>query len=284
MSLESAADELLAAVEASPRAVAAHDKAAWVGLFTADAVVNDPVGSRPHIGTAAIERFYDTFIAPNTIAFHVERDIVGPATVLRDLTIETTMSTGATVAVPMHLRYDLVEQDGVWKIAHLAAHWELGAMIMQLLRTGLPGIGAALKLGPQLIAHQGVGGVAGMMRALLGVGGSGKREAARVFSAAAATDIGRVRALLGGGTVIELPAGTPISVEEFTNRARNMRWHKLIAAGRTVTATVDIDAARGVAVVEFAAGANRVTGISLFLDTGAAHRRMPAHRQHGTAG
>ena len=58
------AAELLAAVEASPRATAGHDKSAWVGLFADDGRVEDPVGSRPHIGHAEIGRFYDTFIGP----------------------------------------------------------------------------------------------------------------------------------------------------------------------------------------------------------------------------
>ncbi|MFQ6396454.1 nuclear transport factor 2 family protein [Nocardia sp. KC 131] len=266
MPLDPTAAELLAAVQASPRAVAAHDRAAWVGLFGADAAVNDPVGSRPHIGRAAIERFYDTFIGPNTITFQVDHDFVSPPTVVRDLLIQTTMSTGATVVVPMHLRYDLVEEDGVWKITRLAAHWELAAMIMQLLRTGLPGLAAALKLGPQLIANQGLDGAAGMMRGLLGVGRAGKRVATRFLSAAAATDIGRVRGMLDHNSVIELPAGTPISVEQFTNRVRNMKWDKLIAAGREVSASVDFDTIHGVAIIEFATGATRITAIRIFTD------------------
>ncbi|MFI6366097.1 nuclear transport factor 2 family protein [Nocardia sp. NPDC050630] len=264
MPLDSTAQDLIAAVQASPRAVTAHDKVAWVELFTAEATVNDPVGSRPHIGRAAIERFYDTFIGPNTIAFQVDHDFVGPSTVVRDLLIRTTMSTGATVAVPMHLRYDLVEQDGVWKITRLAAHWELAAMIVQLLRTGLPGLGAALKLGPQLIANQGFDGMLGMMQALGGIGRSGKRVAAQIFSAAAATDISRVRRLLSERTIIEL-AGTRISLEEFTNRSRNMQWGKLIAAGRTVSASVQLDAAQGVAFVEFAPDSRRITAIRIFI-------------------
>ncbi|WP_433200716.1 SgcJ/EcaC family oxidoreductase [Nocardia sp. CA-107356] len=264
MPLDSTAQDLLAAVQASPRAVAAHDKAAWVDLFAADATVNDPVGSRPHIGRAAIERFYDTFIGPNTIAFQINHDFVGPPTVVRDLLIRTTMSTGATVAVPMHLRYDLVEEDGVWKITRLAAHWELAAMIVQLLRTGLPGLGAALKLGPQLIANQGFDGMLGMMRALRSVGRAGKRTAAEVFSAAAATDIARVRRLLSDHTILELPAGTRISLEEFTNRTRNMQWDKLIAAGRTVSASVRLDAAHGVAFIEFATDTRHITAIRVF--------------------
>ncbi|MGK8525364.1 nuclear transport factor 2 family protein [Nocardia asteroides] len=266
MPLDPSAAALLTAVEASPRAVAAHDRSAWVELFAADAEVNDPVGSRPHVGRAAIERFYDTFIGPNTIAFRVDRDLVHPPMVLRDLTIVTTMSTGATVLVPMHLRYRLVEQDGVWKIAYLAAHWELAGMIWQLLRTGLPGLAAALKLGPQLVVNQGVGGMLGMLRALGGVGRSGKRTTTALFAAAASTDLNRVRESLGHGARVELPAGTPVSMEEFTNRARNMRWSKVIAAGRTVTASVRFGAVHGVAVAEFATGGHSITALRFYLD------------------
>ncbi|MGW4841283.1 nuclear transport factor 2 family protein [Nocardia brasiliensis] len=266
MPLEPAAAELLTAVQASPRAVAAHDKSGWVALFADDAEVNDPVGSSPHVGGPAIERFYDTFIGPNSIAFLVDRDIVAPPTVVRDLTIQTTMATGARVSVPMHLRYRLTEQGGEWKIAHLAAHWELGPMIMQLLRTGPRGVGAGLQLGPQLITNQGVAGALGMMRALGGVGTAGKRTATRLFAAAGSTDIARVRGLLGHYAVVELPAGTPVSLEEFTNRARNMRWSKLIAAGRTVSASVRIGEARGVVFVDFTAGSPHIASVRFFLD------------------
>lgn len=62
-------DELLAAVERSPQAAAAHDRAGWVGLFTGDARVEDPVGSQPQVGHEAIGRFYDTFIGPRDITF-----------------------------------------------------------------------------------------------------------------------------------------------------------------------------------------------------------------------
>ncbi|MFR9751279.1 nuclear transport factor 2 family protein [Nocardia sp. 004] len=257
---------LLTAVQASPRAVAAHDKSTWVGLFADNAVVEDPVGARPHIGRAAIARFYDTFIKPNVITFQVDHDVVHPPTVLRDLAVVTTMSTGAVVIVPMHLRYQLVEQEGEWKIVHLAAHWELAAMVWQLLRTGLPGLTAVLTLGPRLLVNQGLGGLLGMMRALTGVGRAGKITTTRVFTAAANTDLAGVRTLLGHRPDIELPVGTPVSVEEFTNRARNMRWSKMIAAGRTVTASVLVSEARGVAVVEFGTGAGHITKLRFFLD------------------
>ena len=66
---------MLACVSASPEAVAAHDRAAWLGLFAENAEIHDPVGSRPHAGPAAIACFYDTFIAPNTIHFEVAHEL-----------------------------------------------------------------------------------------------------------------------------------------------------------------------------------------------------------------
>ena len=99
--------ELLAVVERSPAATAVHDRTAWVGLFTADGRVEDPYGSRPHVGTEQIGRFYDTFIWPRQIIFHRDFDVVAGATVVRDLMLEIGMGAGVTLNVPMHLRYDL---------------------------------------------------------------------------------------------------------------------------------------------------------------------------------
>ncbi|MEV0683677.1 nuclear transport factor 2 family protein [Nocardia sp. NPDC050378] len=266
MPVDRTAEDLLAAVLASPRAVAAHDKTAWVGLFAEQAAVHDPYGSRAHIGPEAISRFYNVFIAPNTIAFRVERDIVAGHTVVRDLHIETTMSTGATVVVPMHLRYDLVATDGGWRITRLAAHWELGVMVGRLLRTGPAGVLAGVKLGPQLISELGFGGALGMMRALRGVGAAGKRAVEELFAATARGDAVAVRTLLGTQAEVELPAGHALGLEEFADRARGMEWSKLIAAGRTVSASVRVGGAAGVAFVDFAADANRIIAVTVFLD------------------
>jgi len=264
MPTEPTAADLLEAVQASPRAVAAHDKTTWVGLFAPDAAVNDPVGSTPHIGAEAIGRFYDTFIAPNTIAFHVDRDLVAGRTVVRDLSIATTMSTGATVLVPMHLRYDLADDD--LRITRLAAHWELAPMVLQLLRTGLPGLGAATVLGPRLVRNQGMGGALGMTKALTGVGRAGKSVVSRLFAAAADTDLAAVRELLSDRAEVALPAGNPVSVEEFTNRARNIRWNKTLAAGRWVTTSIEIGSAHGVAMIEFAPSSLHIVRLEVFLD------------------
>ncbi|MGW5453008.1 nuclear transport factor 2 family protein [Nocardia sp. NPDC003979] len=265
MPVDRTAEDLLAAVLASPRAVAAHDKTAWVGLFAEQAAVHDPYGSRAHIGPEAISRFYNVFIAPNTIAFRVERDIVAGHTVVRDLHIETTMSTGATVVVPMHLRYDLVASDGGWRIIRLAAHWELGVMVARLMRTGSAGVLAGAKLGPQLVGELGVGGAMGMMRALRGVGGHGKRIVRGLFVAAARGDSGRVQELLGRANV-QVASGDTLSPAQFGEMVRSMQWDKMIAAGRTVSVSVRMGESGGVVFVDFAAGSSRIESVTIYLD------------------
>lgn len=84
-------DDLLAAVERSPQAFTVHDRTAWVGLFTPDARVEDPVSSSPHVGHDQIYRFHDTFIGPRDITFHRDLDIVNCLAVVRDLELEVAM-------------------------------------------------------------------------------------------------------------------------------------------------------------------------------------------------
>ncbi|MEV6774180.1 nuclear transport factor 2 family protein [Nocardia sp. NPDC051030] len=264
------AAELLATVEASPRAVGVHDRAAWVGLFAENGSVEDPVGSRPHIGRAAIERFYDTFIAPNGIAFDVTNDVVCGMTVFRDLTIATTMgsndpATGVTLHVPMHLRYDLAESDGVLKIRALRAHWELPGMIAQLMGSGVQGLVAGAKLGPQLIANQGVGGAIGFMRGMRSVGANGKQAAGRLLDAVGRSEIGNVRADLAPVPRLDWATDGAMSLEDFITRAKGLRWTKLIAAGRTVTATVETRDGRGIAELDFTDRGARIEAVRIFV-------------------
>ncbi|NNH74627.1 SnoaL-like domain-containing protein [Nocardia uniformis] len=265
MSANPTAAELLSTVEASPKAVAAHDKAAWVDLFADGASVEDPVGSRPHVGRSAIDRFYDTFIAPNDIAFRIEHDVVCGMTVFRDLSIETTMSTGVMLPVPMHLRYDITDIDGVLKIRALRAHWELPGMIAQLMGAGTAGLLAGMKLGPQLIGNQGVGGALGFMRAMGTVGARGKKAAGALLDAAARGDAAGVRAVLAPVARLEWPVGDAMSVEDFVTRAARLRWSKPIAAGRTVTATVESRDARGIAQLDFTDRGHRIQAARIFL-------------------
>ena len=89
-------------------------------MFTADASVEDPYGSRPHVGLEEIGRFYDTFIAPRQIIFHRDVDLAVGAAVVRDLKLEIVMAPEVRLDVPMHLRYDLRESDGDWMVEQAA--------------------------------------------------------------------------------------------------------------------------------------------------------------------
>ncbi|WP_040791685.1 nuclear transport factor 2 family protein [Nocardia paucivorans] len=270
MSPEPTAADLLATVTASPRAVSAHDRKAWVDLFTENATVNDPVGSTPHIGRAAIERFYDTFIAPNTITFDVAHDFIardpdGPASILRDLTIRITMSTGAAVHVPMHLRYELAQVAGELRIDHLAAHWELPAMVRQLMRTGAAGWVAGAKLGRLLVRNQGIAGPVGMARAYRNVGRTGRRRALELSTAAGRGDGDAVSEATGHGSAL-LWSGNRISPTEFAERARGWRRGKTITAGRTITASVELADGPGLVMLEFAPTTPRIETVRVHTE------------------
>ncbi|MEB3022690.1 nuclear transport factor 2 family protein [[Mycobacterium] crassicus] len=261
---------LLDAVEQSPKAVAVHDKSAWVGLFAPDGQVNDPVGSTPHVGAAAIGRFFDTFIAPNSIEFDVQHDVVAGMSVLRDLTVYTTMSTGVTMRIPMHLRYDLIAEgpDSSPRIQRLFAHWELQTMIGQLLRSGGRGLLASVILGPQLIRHQGLSGCAGFLRGLAGVRKRGKARVVELVGALAQAETATVSSLLAPNATLSADGVSETSVAEFVSTAQHLEVEKLLSAGRTVSATVHLDGRRGVGLFEFsrnAADRGAISAVRLYI-------------------
>jgi len=254
MATEWSATQLLAAVQRSPELVALHDRTGWCGLYASDGEVNDPVGSRPHRGRAAIERFYDTFIAPNQIRFHVAQNLVCGMTVVRDLEVETLMSTGLRLRVPMHLRYDLVEEGGALKIRRLCAHWELPGMIGQMLGKGFQGHWTSLKLGPQMLRHQGLSGMLGFMRGFAGVGHSGKRVVAEFLHAAGHGEASVADTLLAHDAAVEMPFGNRLDRTDFIDALRGAQAGKMLAAGRSVTVSLTLGARRGVAFFHFPPG------------------------------
>ncbi|WP_448399109.1 nuclear transport factor 2 family protein [Mycolicibacillus trivialis] len=238
--------ELLAAVEQSPRAAGAHDRAAWVGLFTADGRVEDPVGSRPHVGTERIGRFYDTFIGPRDITFHRDLDIVCATTVIRDLELEVAMGRGVVMNIPAFLRYDLRQADGRWRIAALRAYWELPAMMGQFLRNGVRALRPSLALAGGLGRNQGVSGAAGFLTGFRRVGARHKGAVGTFLSAVAREDITVAARLLAPDARISLGDDRPIALTEFVERLSGAGWTKIIGAGDTVAVSVFCDTDRGV--------------------------------------
>jgi hypothetical protein len=256
--------ELLAAVERSPAFTDAHDRSGWTGLFGVDGCVEDPYGSRPHVGSVQIGRFYDTFIGPRQIIFHRDADLVVGASVVRDLMLEIVMAPGVHLNVPMHLRYDLAPSDGDWVIERLRAHWELTAMMAQMLRHGAKSLPVSLRLGAELLRNQGVGGTAGFIAGFRRPGRRRRRRVERFLDAAVAGDQLTARRAVARGAAITVGAKTPMVVGELVERLRGGRWRKVIAAGDTVSASVYTRAGRAVIFCQIPSAATGITRIEYF--------------------
>lgn len=274
--------DCMALVEQSPAAVAAHDKAAWLGLFASAYVVEDPVGSRPHMSAAAgdaassdrrapLSRFYDTFIAPNDIRFQVDRDIVCGLHVVRDLTIEITMSPEVRVCTPVHLLYELAVENGELKIRRLAAHWELWPMLKQQMTAGRGSLVLGASLGWRMLRNLGVPGLAGFLGALSGVGAEAKARAAdfvRLFNEQREQEW---LALFRDPDVpVDLPGdglrGKPSDVAAMGGQ---FSCDKLIAAGNVVSASIYHRAGgtqrAGVIFLEFERRSVKIVSLALYL-------------------
>ncbi len=256
-------ERLLAAVEGSPRAAAAHDRAGWVGLFTADGRIEDPVGSRPHRGHTEIGRFYDTFIGPRDIKFHRDLDIVFGTVVLRDLELEVSMGADVTMYIPAILRYDLREANGQWRIGALRAYWELPAMMLQFLRTGSRAAAPALRLSRGLLANQGLRGTAGFMAGLRRPGARHKRLAEAFLGAVARKDEPALRAL-SQTAPITLGDDDPLDTTELVEQLDGARWTKVIGAGSAVAVSVNSAHGRGIVFVDAPWPGNAIDRIRYF--------------------
>ncbi|WP_429520089.1 nuclear transport factor 2 family protein [Rhodococcus sp. BE178] len=230
-------DELRSLVRKSPTALAAHDKSAWLELFAEDHTVEDPVGGRPVIGggfdkksgsrgRGPLSRFWDTFIEPNNIRFHQERDdIVTGLSVVRDVTIEVGFPGGVTARAPMHLLYEVTLDEEVPRIRRHASHWEPGPMFAQVRGVGPTVLRIRARTVARMIRLQGVGGAHAYGRSRNSVGEAGKRSVLDLVHASQSGDQA-ARNLLGGKDVRDIV--------------------KIIAAGDTVTVSCTADGVQAV--------------------------------------
>jgi hypothetical protein len=230
--------ELIAAVERSPEAAAAHDRGGWVGLFTSDGRIEDPVGSYPHIGTDQIARFFDTFIAPRRIVFHRDLDIVMDNTVVRDLLLEVGMGSSVTMHIPAVLRYDLAAVGDGWRIQRLRAYWELPAMMLRFLGNGPAAAPQAFQLTRGLARNQGLSGTAGFAAGFRGARWRGKRTVRTFLEALAVGDqLGAWRCLAPGATITR-GERKALKFSAFVESMADIGWSKIIAAGSVVAVSV----------------------------------------------
>ena len=217
-------DKLYELVKRSPELVDRHNREGWLGLFSSEAVVEDPVGGglnrkgKDWRGDRdGLTRFYDIFIGPNDIKFTINQDIVVGNEVVRDVLIRTKLPNGAVSEVAAYLIYRGVEEGGEVKLASLQAHWDFKGNAMRLLRNnGLKGILASMAQFWSMLRIQGLKRV----RVYLGAAYKGirKKGIAAVNSFAAAVNAGDeagLARLCEPDARIEYPAGKRMPASDF---------------------------------------------------------------------
>ena len=255
---------LLAVVERSPEAAAAHDRAGWVGLFTTDGRIEDPVGSRPHVGHGEIGRFYDTFIGPRDIAFRRDLDVVRGPAVVRDLDLEVVMGSAVTMTIPAFLRYDLREVDGEWKIAMLRAYWELPSMMLQFLRNGVSAVPVTVQLSQGLIRNQRLRGTAGFAAGFRRVGSRCKELVNTFVDAVGRADKLAAQRTLSPDATMTFGDDNAADIADLVARWPGAGATKLIAAGSTVAASITSRQGRGLIFADVARRRNEIRRIRYF--------------------
>ncbi len=285
---------LLETVEKSPAAVSAQNRDEWLALFSDWGVIEDPVGSQPHLsglydrrsgkrGNAPLERFYDTFIDGNTVIFHRDKDFVCGHYVMRDLELEPG---GMGVRVPMHLLYELTDEGGVLKVKRLAAHWDVIATIKQAIadrksnqnsdisepQTSSISASPSSGLGSKMLKFQGLPGILRWMKCLFSVGEKGKSKVAQFIESVNKKEASSLRSLLmTSQNNIRYPVDRDGEcVEDFIARNLTMSASKYISAGSSVSCSLVIADAGvelfGVGVFEINRRNFKIESASFFFD------------------
>ncbi len=118
----------------SQAAVKAKDRAQWLSLWAADAVIQDPIGPSPfdpaghgHRGREAIAAFYDNVIAPNDlITFEIEHSYLCGNEVADVGLIRTVLPGGRHIALVDGVYTYRCNDEG--KLTALRAFWEFDSV------------------------------------------------------------------------------------------------------------------------------------------------------------
>lgn len=217
--------EIVELVRNSPIMAGRHDKEGWIGLYAADASVEDPVGTGAQVGPENIGHFYDAFIAKNDVNFSTvfQPDVVSNASacesndchayVGRSVEITTTLSTGLVVKVDPVLIYEVVGTVEGLRIGALRTYWPLMAEFGQVTSAGALGVETLAVMSASLLENLGLGGSTYYAKGILGVGAKGEKMTTALVDAVNADDASAFSALLSG-VEVEAPIGVSSTVDE----------------------------------------------------------------------
>jgi len=258
VSAKTTREELLAVVKRSPEAVFAHRREDWIGLFSEDAIVEDPIGSPPAPKAGGVlGRFWDTFIAPHEIVFEVHQDYIVGRDVFRDVIIHTRIGPKILIDVPAYLLYQIDASGKTLEVTRMAAHWNLAELSLGALKIGPRTWWPMTRLFIRMIRTMGFSWVGGYLASLwTGIGKRGLKSANALTQAIEKRDAAAISSLFTSGATFELgnqtvasnaaldllPAGSRLSIE------------KPVAAGWTVSFRFRIEGptpSAGLALLEY---------------------------------
>ena len=273
--------KIIALVDRSPDLVGKHDREGWLNLFSANAIVQDPVGAGPNRkgkdmrkDKDALGRFYDIFIGPNTIKFDVHQDVVISDEMVREVSIHTTLPNGAITIVHCFLIYKVIEENGQLKIEGLRAHWDFGKNAMALMKNnGFKGItGSTVQFGT-MIKVQGMKRIIEYMGAMYkGILKKGIKAANAFAATVNAKDETAFAKLFDTVAVIEFPVGSKnIAASDFLKGAGKdvkLEFKNLRSGGWFTSGAVDIttggSSKHGVVFFEFGPKSKKIINARFF--------------------
>jgi hypothetical protein len=139
-------------------------------------------------------------------------------------------------------------------------------MVAQFARSGLAAIPAGVALTRSLLRNQGLGGAVGFLAGFRGVGRRGRRVLADLLDVACAGDEVAARGRLGDQVPVTLGADHRLSTSELVGRLAGGRTSKVLAAGNTVAARVDLGGRRSVVIAEMTPAPLSISRIRVYAE------------------
>ena len=120
----------------SIEAVESGDRERWLSMWDDNGCIEDPVGPSPmdeegkgHRGIEAITAFWDNFIGPQTVRFHIRHTMAAGSECCNVGTITTRGADGTVGRTELVMIYKINDEG---KVVSLRAFWEFDDMIADM--------------------------------------------------------------------------------------------------------------------------------------------------------